>query len=216
MPGVWTRRRARPRVSGRAVRVAAVAADAEVAAPGGRRRPGSKHTSHAVVAEGRRDTPGRVPLTRPERTIREIESRLTRKQVTRMVEDAWQEHRLDKAAVTRLLGYPAEPTRSEFEEAFQRFCQRFGLPKALTLATLHGYEVDALFVAQRLEIQVDGWRSTRTTWRSSASANQMPICSTSAPGPSGSPGNGCARRRSARRRGSSGSSPFASGSSVRG
>jgi len=47
-----------------------------------------------------------VPVTRPERTIREIEARLTRKQFTRMVKDAWQEHRLDKGAVTRLLGLP--------------------------------------------------------------------------------------------------------------
>jgi very-short-patch-repair endonuclease len=98
-----------------------------------------------------------VPVTRPERTIREIEPRLTRKQFTRMVKDAWQERRLDKAAVTRLLGYPAEPTRSEFEEAFRRFCRRFGLPKAVTLATVHGYEVDALFVAQRLVVELDGW-----------------------------------------------------------
>jgi very-short-patch-repair endonuclease len=98
-----------------------------------------------------------VPVTRPERTIREIESRLTRKQFTRMVKDAWQQRRLDKAAVTRLLGYSAEPTRSEFEEAFRRFCRRFGLPKALTLAPVHGHEVDALFVAQRLVIELDGW-----------------------------------------------------------
>ncbi len=96
-------------------------------------------------------------MTSPERTIREIESRLTRKQFTRMVKDAWLEHRLDKAAVTRLLGYPAEPTRSEFEEAFRRFCRRFGLPKAVTLATVHGYEVDALFLAQRLVVELDGW-----------------------------------------------------------
>ena len=54
-----------------------------------------------------------VPVTRPERTIREIESRLTRKQFTRMVKDAWQERRLDEAAVTRLLGYAggADPVR---------------------------------------------------------------------------------------------------------
>jgi very-short-patch-repair endonuclease len=96
-------------------------------------------------------------VTSPERTIREIESRLTRKQFTRMVKAAWLERRLDEAAVTRLLGYAADPTRSEFEEAFRRFCRRFGLPKPVTLATVHGYEVDALFSVQRLVVELDGW-----------------------------------------------------------
>jgi very-short-patch-repair endonuclease len=129
----------------------------EVTATQQRRRAGiQSHTTRALPGQDRKRQLG-VPVTSPERTIREIESRLTRKQFTRMVKDAWQERRLDKAAVTRLLGYPAEPTRSEFEEAFRRFCRRFGLPKALTLATLHGYEVDALFVAQRLVVELDGW-----------------------------------------------------------
>ena len=142
-----------------------------------------------------------VPVTRPERTIREIESRLTRKQFTRMVKDAWQERRLDKAAVTRLLGYPAEPTRSEFEEAFRRFCRRFGLPKPLTLATVHGYEVDALFAAQRLVVELDGWEFHRGRVAFGTTASETPTCSTSATRPSGSPGSGCTRPRSARRRG---------------
>jgi very-short-patch-repair endonuclease len=98
-----------------------------------------------------------VPVTRPERTIREIERRLTRKQFRRIVKDARLERRLDDRAVTRLLGYPAEPTRSEFEEAFRRFCRRFGLPLAETLVILHGFEVDALFAAERLVVELDGW-----------------------------------------------------------
>jgi very-short-patch-repair endonuclease len=129
----------------------------EVSAAWARQRPGIK--AHRTRSLPRQDWTRQlgVPVTGPERTIREIESRLTRKQFTRMVKDAWLQHRLDTAAVTRLLGYPAEPTRSEFEEAFRRFCRRFGLPKAVTLATLHGYEVDALFVAQRLVVELDGW-----------------------------------------------------------
>lgn len=122
-----------------------------------RRRPGIR--THRTRSLPRRDRTRQlgVPVTSPERTIREIESRLTRKQFTRMVKDAWQQRRLDKAAVTRLLGYPAEPTRSEFEEAFRRFCRRFGLPKAATLAIVHGHEVDALFAQQRLVVELDGW-----------------------------------------------------------
>jgi very-short-patch-repair endonuclease len=129
----------------------------EVTSTVARRRPGIRTHRTRSLPRGDRTRQLGVPVTRPERTIREIESRLTRKQFTRMVKDAWQEHRLDKAAVTRLLGYPAEPTRSEFEEAFRRFCRRFGLPRALTLATVHGFEVDALFAQQRLVVELDGW-----------------------------------------------------------
>jgi very-short-patch-repair endonuclease len=122
-----------------------------------RRRPGIRTHRTRSLPRGDRDWQLGVPVTRPERTIRDLKPRLTRKQFTRMVKDAWLEHRLDQAAVTRLLGYAAEPTRSEFEEAFRRFCHRFDLPRALTLVTVHGFEVDALFVAQRLVIELDGW-----------------------------------------------------------
>jgi very-short-patch-repair endonuclease len=123
-----------------------------------RRRPGIRTQRTRSLPRADRDWQLGVPVTSPERTIRDLKPRLTRKQFTRMVKDARLEHRLDQAAVTRLLGYAAEPTRSEFEEAFLRFCRRFGLPKALTLATVHGYEVDALFVEQRLVIELDGWK----------------------------------------------------------
>ena len=143
-----------------------------------------------------------VPVTSPERTIREIESRLTRKQFTRIVKDAWLERRLDKAAVTRLLGYAAEPTRSEFEEAFRRFCRRFGLPKPLTLATrarIRGRRAvpgaTARGRARRLGVP------RATGWRSPATASVTPTCSTLAMRPSGSPGSGCTRPRSAKPRG---------------
>jgi hypothetical protein len=129
----------------------------EVSTTWARRKPGIR--AHRTRSLPRADWTRQlgVPVTSPERTIREIESRLTRKQFTRMVKDACLERRLDKAAVTRLLGYAAEPTRSEFEEAFRRFCRRFGLPKPLMLASVNGHEVDALFSAQRLVVELDGW-----------------------------------------------------------
>jgi very-short-patch-repair endonuclease len=129
----------------------------EVTATGPRRRAGIR--AHVTRSLPRSDVTRQlgVPVTSPERTIREIEPRLTRKQFTRIVKDASLERRLDDAAVTRLLGYAADPSRSEFEEAFRRFCRRFGLPKPVTLATVHGYEVDALFPAQRVVVELDGW-----------------------------------------------------------
>jgi very-short-patch-repair endonuclease len=133
----------------------------EVTVAGQRRRPGIRTHRTRSLARAERDWQLGVPVTSPERTIREIESRLTRKQFRRIVKDALLQRRLDDAAVTRLLGYAANPTRSEFEEAFRRFCRRFGLPRALTLATVHGYEVDALFAEQGLVIELDGWEFHR-------------------------------------------------------
>ncbi len=133
----------------------------EVSGEWARRRPGIRaHRTRSLPRLDRTRQLG-IPVTSPERTIREIESRLTRKQFTRIVKDASVQRRLDEAAVTRLLGYAAEPTRSEFEEAFRRFCRRFGLPKPETLAIVHGYEVDALFPAQRLVVELDGWEFHR-------------------------------------------------------
>ena len=99
-----------------------------------------------------------VPLTTPARTIRDLRPRLTERQLTRMVNDARRERRIDDDAVTALLGYTTGPTRSEFEAAFLRFCRRYGLPTPHTLAVVAGYEVDALFAQQRVVVELDGWQ----------------------------------------------------------
>jgi hypothetical protein len=84
----------------------------EVTSTVARRRPGIRTHRTRSLPRAERDWQLGVPVTSPERTIREIESRLTRKQFRRMVKDARQARRLDDAAVTRLLGYAAEPTTS--------------------------------------------------------------------------------------------------------
>ena len=89
--------------------------------------------------------------------MRDLERRLTRRQFTAMVQQGRVQRRIDDAAVARLLGYSPQRTRSEFERAFLRFCGRFGLPRPLTLPTVHGYEVDALFADHRLIVELDGW-----------------------------------------------------------
>ena len=166
-----------PRLGRRVVGLATLAADARGheharEAPAG-------HRTHRTrsLPRGDRDWQLGVPVTSPERTIREIESRLTRKQFTRIVKEASLQRRLDDAAVTRLLGYAAEPTRSEFEEAFRRFCRRFGLPSAQTLVT---------------RARIRGRRAVRRTtsrhragrlgvpsgvgWRSATTASATPNC----------------------------------------
>jgi hypothetical protein len=48
-------------------------------------------------------------------------------------------------------------TRSDFEDAFLAFCGRFGFPAPIINTTVCGHEVDALFAAERLIVELDGW-----------------------------------------------------------
>ena len=52
---------------------------------------------------------------------------------------------------------PTGPTRSEFEDAFVPFCEKFGLPVPKMNTTVAGYEVDAYFEQERLIVELDGW-----------------------------------------------------------
>jgi Protein of unknown function (DUF559) len=52
---------------------------------------------------------------------------------------------------------PTGPTRSEFEDRFLPFCQRYELPQPLVNTILCGYDVDALFPAERVIVELDGW-----------------------------------------------------------
>jgi hypothetical protein len=52
---------------------------------------------------------------------------------------------------------PERPSRSQFEDDFPVFCQRHGLPQPETNCTICGYSVDAVFVAERVIVELDGW-----------------------------------------------------------
>lgn len=129
----------------------------EVTAPHRSRRPGIRcHRTRSLPPADRTRWLG-VPVTSPARTLRDLRPRLTDRQFTRMVNDARREGRIDAATQRALLGYRSGPTRSEFEAAFQRFCRRFGLPSPRTLVALAGFEVDAVFDAAGLVVELDGW-----------------------------------------------------------
>jgi hypothetical protein len=49
------------------------------------------------------------------------------------------------------------PTRSPFEDDFQEFCQRHGLPTPLVNVEVAGHIVDALFEPQKLIVELDSW-----------------------------------------------------------
>ena len=63
-----------------------------------------------------------------------------------------------KRAIAHCVGIAAErPSRSQFEDEFPAFCARYGLPQPETNGTVCGYEVDALFVEEKVIVELDGW-----------------------------------------------------------
>ena len=67
-----------------------------------------------------------------------------------------------RRALAELAQHGTTVTRSALEVAFQRLIGDAGLPRPTANAHLHGYEVDALWPADRLVVELDGWASHRT------------------------------------------------------
>jgi hypothetical protein len=112
-----------------------------------------------------------IRVTTPARTIFDIAPRQTDKAFKRTVNNAlhslWltQDQLADAVArhpslpgarrAADLLGLPGTPTRSGWEDDFPAFCKRYGLPTPVMGAPLFGYIVDALFVAERVIVELD-------------------------------------------------------------
>jgi very-short-patch-repair endonuclease len=131
---------------------------------------------HVTVAKrGRRSRPGirvhqtaslnaavhnGLPLTTPAQTLNDLRRTLKPHELERA-----REH----AAILRLVlddddPYP-EFTRSEGERRLKRLCRAAHLPAPRMNARVAGYEVDAYWPAQRLIVEIDGWRYHRTRKR---------------------------------------------------
>lgn len=114
-----------------------------------------------------------IPVTSPARTLLDNARNLTEKALTRAVNDLLRSGYLNRSDLVELLiRCPRHPgarllrpfaesgrgaTRSGFEDAFQAFTRRYGLPDALVNTMLHGFEVDAYFPAERVVVELDGW-----------------------------------------------------------
>jgi hypothetical protein len=112
-----------------------------------------------------------IRVTTPARTIFDISPRQTDKAFKRTVNNAlhspWmtEGHLVDAVALhpnlsgarraAKLIGLPGTSTRSGWEDDFPAFCRRYGLPTPVMGAPLHGYIVDALFVAERVIVELD-------------------------------------------------------------
>ena len=144
----------------------------EVIVETARRRPGIRAHRAALTGSDIRRHLG-IRVTSPARTILDIAPRLTDKALTRAVNDQRIARRLKldhlaeliarlprhrgASRVRPLIETPTGPTRSEFEDAFVAFAERFGLPRPEMNARVAGYEVDALFREQRVIVELDGY-----------------------------------------------------------
>jgi len=145
----------------------------EVTAPAKHVRPGIRaHRSTTLTPADRRRWLG-VPVTSAERTVLDVAPRLSNRQLTRMVNDARHAGFVKVAALTETLdrcpNHPGAervrvvlapgrgPTRSDFEDIFIALALEHGLPVPKVNTMVNGHEVDALFAAEKLIVELDGW-----------------------------------------------------------
>ena len=142
------------------------------------RRPGIHSHQSRTLARGDVRSHLGIRVTSPARTALDLQPRLSDPQLVRLVNDLRVAGHLRSGAfvslcarsprIDRLLGSGAEgagdgtpgrPTRSALEDTFRRFTARHGLamPVIGAILTHNGREVDALFVEQKLIIEVDSW-----------------------------------------------------------
>ena len=113
----------------------------------------------------------RIPVTTPNRTLADLAGTATRTQLARALEAAEARRLLDvpsllavsagrpgAARIRELVDKELPHTRSDFEAAFVDLCDRYGLPRPVMNAKLHGFEVDAQWREHGLAVELDSWR----------------------------------------------------------
>jgi hypothetical protein len=133
-------------------------------------------TTHRTQTHDRRDFTRQhgIRVTKPARTVLDVASSLDDRQLKRVVNTAlhspWltESHLLEllerrphlpgATRIASLVGGAGNPERSGWEDDFPAFCARFGLPQPVMGAIVLGHEVDALFVEERVIVELDGWQ----------------------------------------------------------
>jgi hypothetical protein len=119
-----------------------------------------------------------ITVTSPARTALDIAPSLSRRQLTRLVNDARLGRYLRLPALadvlernpyhrgTKLLKpfveNPGNPTRSTMEDEFLAFLAKYNLPTPQINVYVHGHEVDAFFPEHNLIVELDGWETHQT------------------------------------------------------
>ncbi len=146
--------------------------------PGGVKlhRPRRLDPAEIVVHRGLR-------VTTPERTLTDLLPELSIVETTRMLEQmithlgrspdalhAWGaalHGAPGRATLSRALDEVAGPAilRSEFEDRFRSLCQEAGLPAAQTNYSIDGWETDAVWLKERVAIELDSYRWHGGRWQ---------------------------------------------------
>ncbi len=139
----------------------------EVTVAGDRRPPGIQtHRSRTLTGDDVRIRLG-IPTTSAARTIADIAGRLTDTQLTRATQNSRRAGHIKDSELPRLLRRcprlrdlvdPRQnPTRSSLEDEFVRWIRRHDLPMPRINVKANGMEVDAVFDAERVIVEVDSW-----------------------------------------------------------
>jgi len=146
----------------------------QISLPIGDRRPRDILTHRCPSLQPRDMTHQRgVPTTTRARTLLDLAPQLPARQLTRLVHDERREGRIRLAALqdiiarnalhpgTKLLrpfvNDPANPTNSEFEDAFRAFIAKYNLPTPEINIDLARKQADVYFPEHGLIVELDGW-----------------------------------------------------------
>jgi hypothetical protein len=115
-----------------------------------------------------------IPVTTPLRTIVDLATTLEGRPLEQLLDRADQRQLIDFAelhqrpiprslqAVVSLYAAGTTATRSELEERFLRLCDYHGIPRPEVNAVIEGHEVDSVWRAKRLIVEVDGYAYHRS------------------------------------------------------
>ena len=114
-----------------------------------------------------------IRVTSRARTLLDVAPQIKPKSLTRFINDSRRANHLTLTALADVAvrnrshpgaralmkeaQNPHNPTRSEGEDSFPAWCERYGLPTPVMDTNLHGFEVDAYFAQEKLVVELDGW-----------------------------------------------------------
>lgn len=157
------------------------AIDVTVAAAGRRARRGVRIHQVGELAAADRTSSARIPVTAVPRVLLDLAARHGHSEVARAFEEAQRQRLVSARAVANLVerrrGHrgvgvlaalvvedlaAVTVTRSELEARFLAVCREAGLPRPLVNVRIAGFEVDAVWLAERLVVELDGYAFHRT------------------------------------------------------